>query len=83
MSLDAANGSISDSCDLLNHLELYAKDININHLKTELLNLPDLVQAYNDTLPVCTVNKVMGVHTLGKIINEVTSSKHLYTTVTN
>ena len=47
--LEAANATLSDSFDIAKELALYAKDVDIPHLKIELQMLPDLVKTYNES----------------------------------
>ena len=47
--LEAANATLSDSFDIEKELALYAKYVDIPHLKIELQMLPDLVKTHNDS----------------------------------
>ena len=49
--LDAANGTLEDTCDISEILTLYAKSIDIPHLVIQLKMSPDLIKAYNGKHP--------------------------------
>ena len=73
--LEAANATLSDSFDIAKELALYAKDVDIPHLKIELQMLPDLVKTYNESNhKVCTVTNV---RTIAELLN-VSNSKALF-----
>ena len=74
--LEAANGTLSDSCDISEQLKLYAKNVDIPHLKTEFQMLPDLVKTYNENNRV--ICRVTNVRTLGELMNNVSDSKLLF-----
>lgn len=74
--LEAAQATLSDSFDVAKELALYAKDVDIPHLKMELQMLPDLVKAYNEANhKICTVTNV---RTVAQLLNDVSNSKALF-----
>ena len=79
--LEAAQATLSDSFDVAKELALYAKDVDIPHLKMELQMLPDLVKAYNEANhKICTVTNV---RTVAQLLNDVSNSKVLFREVYN
>ena len=73
--LDAAKGSFSVFPD---ELQIYHNDVNIDRLITQLKMLPDLVRTYNELNPVTRIKEIMKLSTLCQIMNNVCSSKSLF-----
>ena len=77
--LDAANGTLADTCEISEILTLYAKFIDIPQLTIQLKMIPDLVKAYNDKHP--PIHTMTNVHTLCEILNSLSSSKTMFSQV--
>ena len=64
--IQAANATLSDGFDITKELALYAKDVDIPHLKIELQMLPDLVKTLSNN-KICTVTNV---HTIAELLKQ-------------
>lgn len=71
--LEAANATLSDSIDIEKELALYAKDVDIPHLKLELQMLPDLVKTYNESNH--NIRTVTNLRTIADLLQTVSNSK--------
>ena len=78
--LSSANNELSTN-DLPSELKLYSKDVDVDRFLLQLKMLPDLVKAYNETHSSTPVRKVTNVRTLCEILNNVSSSKSLFSEV--
>ena len=71
--LEAVNATLSDSIDIEKELALYAKDVDIPHLKLELQMLLDLVKTYNESNHnICTATNL---RTIADLLQTVSNSK--------
>ena len=76
--LDAAQNCFDA---LPSEIEMYNKDIDKQRLAIQLKMLPDLVRNYNERNPVTAIKKVSTLRTLCEIMNDVTSSKTMFSEV--
>ena len=76
--LDAAQNCFDA---LPSEIEMYNKDIDKQRLAIQLKMLPDLVRTYNERNPVTAIKKVTTLRTLCEIMNDVTSSKTMFSEV--
>ena len=71
--LEAANATLSDSFDIEKELALYAKYVDIPHLKIELQMLPDLDKTYNESNH--KIRTVTNLRTIADLLKTVGNSK--------
>ena len=74
--LDATHGVVSD--ELPDELQVYAKDIDLSHLKIQLQMFPDLLKAYNTAHQPTAIHNVTNLNTLCQVMNDVNSSKVMF-----
>ena len=83
--LEAANATLSDSFDIAKELlALYAKDVDIPHLKIELQMLPELGKTYNEsnrkvcTVDVCTITELLNVSNSKALFRDVYKQEYFF-----
>jgi len=80
MLLNSARGSFSADA-LPSELHMYRKDVDEQRLCVQLKMLPDLVHTYNERNPATPIKQVTSLRTLCDIINDVSSSKVMFSEV--